>query len=606
MKKILCFLFFILIFCSSCENVTLKSVADYVDNKKDNDSQINNDNDPDDQYHDEDDISEVPDIEFPDMEENDLEEAGDDDIEEDDTSSFIPIAVCGNGKVEGNEVCDGNSIDCTELGFTGGTAHCKSDCSGWSTGGCLRDCEPGSKKCDGSSVMECVNGQWSEAENCSETFGICRGGRCMDPSETDSRLDFEGPSFSGDKVLVYHYSVNGEHINSSGTLTTAPTLSPLSTSYSVPEGMLRSDLRPPVPEHLGVPDIIKNRHLKMHEPVKSFSLGDKDTFYVYDFGSGSNRAVTATLRNVGTYCEIWVEDGSTISNSNIQSIVDEFDSVIYYLVTDNFYDVADIDGNGVVSIFIGNLGGYAAGYITWSDFYTKQEYSQSNFRDLMYIERSMQLPSMKSTIVHEFQHLVHANRNLLIEGDWNSGNLYYRWIDEGLAMAAQHMYEGAQTDKIYILNHSSYNGPTRDGNSFLYWDYYDQHKVYSDYAMAYVFIQYLRIQSGNKTSIYREIIECLTNDYRCVENIVTKYVHPEYNLNDFIVDFRLSLILQDDSGPYSFGGESAFKFNIPAFTGSQVNLRGGGGVFINSPGTFIKPSNAGSNIIFIGIDTTGN
>jgi hypothetical protein len=452
--------------------------------------------------------------------------------------------------------------------------------------------------------MECVTGQWSESSDCSFTSEICRGGRCIDPDKTDPRLDFEGPDFTGDKVLVYNYSANGESTASSGTLTNTTLLSKsTSDGYNIPIKMLRNDLRPPLPDHLGIPSIVDSFNKKLNEPMISFSLGDKDTFYVYDFGGDGNRAVTTTLRNIGTYCEVWVEDGSSITDATIQGIVDEFDSVIYHLVTDNFYDVGDIDENGLVSIFIGNLGGYAAGYVTMSDFYTTDEYSQSNFRDLIYVERGMNSSSIKSTITHEFQHLVHANRNFLVEGDWNSGDLPYRWIDEGLAMAAQHMYEGAQTDMLYVINNSRYNGPTRDGNSFLYWDYYDQEKVYSDYAAAYVFMQYLRIQSGNDTSIYREIIECSTNDNKCVENIVKKYVNYDYNLSDFIIDFKVSLLLQDNSGPYSFGGEKAFSFTIPSFKGTQVSLRGGGGVHIDSSGTFAAPENAGSTIVFIGINT---
>jgi hypothetical protein len=577
----------------SCGNYTTKHFVP----PDDKDISGNNDKDVSDEETD-DSESDVTDIGDPD-EEYDVEIPDENDDEDDDSSSFIPVTVCGNDRVEGNEVCDGNRVECEEFGYISGWAYCKPDCTGWSTGTCLKECEEDTLKCSGSTIIKCVDGKYSEISDCADNSEICRGGRCMDPSQTDSRLDFEGPVFSGDKVLVYHYSVNGNATNSTGTLSQTTLFSTNSNSYNIPDS-LRTDLRPPSPKELGLPPV----PAKLYEPLKSFNVGDKDTFHIYDFGSSGTKAITATLRKSGTYCEVWVEDGGTsVTDAEINSIISEFDDVIYYLVTENFYEVADIDGNGVVSILLANLGGYAAGYVTMADFYTKQQYPQSNFRDLLYIERSMGTNSTNSTIVHEFQHLVHANRNFLIEKDQNSGELYYRWIDEGLAMAAQHMYEGAQTDMLYVLNNSSYNGPTRDGNSFLYWDYYDQDKVYSDYAGAYVFFQYLRIQSGFNTSIYREIIECTTNDYRCVENIVRKYVDPDYNLSDFIVDFRIALVLQDDSGPYSFGGEKAFKFTIPDFTGSSVNLRGGGAITISSYGSFTKPSNAGSNIIFVGINT---
>jgi hypothetical protein len=190
-----------------------------------------------------------------------------------------------------------------------------------------------------------------------------------------------------------------------------------------------------------------------------------------------------------------------------------------------------------------------------------------------------------------------------VENDWYSGDLYYRWIDEGLAMAAQQMYEGAQQDMLYVANDSSYNSSVRDGNSFLYWDYNDTDKVYSDYAMAYLFFQYLRIQAGDDTSIYRDIISCTVNDYTCVEDIIKDKVDTEYDLGQFMVDFRIALILEDSTGPYGFGGESAFKFTMPYFTGSSASLRGGGGLYLKSSSTFTQPADAGNNIIFVGIDS---
>jgi hypothetical protein len=51
--------------------------------------------------------------------------------------SVVP-AICGNRMVEPGEVCDGNSIQCTEIGsvYIGGTATCNSNCSGYNTESC--------------------------------------------------------------------------------------------------------------------------------------------------------------------------------------------------------------------------------------------------------------------------------------------------------------------------------------------------------------------------------------------------------------------------------------------------------------------------------------
>jgi hypothetical protein len=481
----------------------------------------------------------------------------DEDILKSDEVSDLDVeeGFCGDDSVNRNEVCDGGSKLCSELGEGSGIAFCKSDCSGWDTESCQK---------------------------------------------TASRVDFSGPDYEGDTILVFNNSHDGDSSSFSGTFTENPVASP-KIEKNGKDPFLRSDLRPPMPG-IGSPSWLSDTRKIPIKPA-AFVLGDTDTFYMYDFSSGNSEPVTAELKYVGKEIEIWLVSGESFSSTSIQAIANEFDSVIFDLVTTNFYAQPDVDGNGKVSLILGDLGRFAAGYISPADFYSKDEYEYSNFRDLIYIESSMGVSEIYSTLTHEFQHLCHNNRNLLVENDWYSGDLYYRWIDEGLAMAAQQMYEGAQQDMLYVANDSSYNSSVRDGNSFLYWDYNDTDKVYSDYAMAYLFFQYLRIQAGDDTSIYRDIISCTVNDYTCVEDIIKDKVDTEYDLGQFMVDFRIALILEDSTGPYGFGGESAFKFTMPYFTGSSASLRGGGGLYLKSSSTFTQPADAGNNIIFVGIDS---
>ena len=418
---------------------------------------------------------------------------------------------------------------------------------------------------------------------------------------SDPRIDLTGPDFAGSTILILNGSPDGETSVSSGTFVN-PFLNVRNTPVNKFRPILRNDLRPPLPEGLKAPGIINSSVKKSLPPVPKFVKGDKDTIFIYDFGTGNEIGTPSTLEYVGTHVEIWKADEVSISAQDIQSIANEFDNVIYDLVTDNFYSEADIDGNTRVSIILAGLGGFAAGYFNPADYYTKEEYPNSNHRDLIYIESSMGNEEIFSTMAHEFQHLVHSNKNILVEGDWNSGELYYRYIDEGLAMASQHMYEGIQDEMVYIINDSGYNQSIGEGNSFIYWDYEDEIKVYSDYAMAYVFFQYLRIRAGNDTTIYHEIIDCTSNDYTCVEAAITSRVDPDYTFTDFLLDFRIALILQDKSGRYGFKGEKGFSFTMPYFSDTSVSLRGGGGVYIHSNGNFVKPSNAGNSLIFAGID----
>jgi hypothetical protein len=65
-------------------------------------------------------------------------EKNDADIDSSNESSddeFVPDSVCGDGKVSGSEICDGNSVSCTDAGLekSTGIVECRSDCTGWVT-----------------------------------------------------------------------------------------------------------------------------------------------------------------------------------------------------------------------------------------------------------------------------------------------------------------------------------------------------------------------------------------------------------------------------------------------------------------------------------------
>jgi agmatine/peptidylarginine deiminase/subtilisin-like proprotein convertase family protein len=57
------------------------------------------------------------------------------------TSSCTAYPVCGNNIVEAGEVCDGNTISCSNIpgkDWTNGTATCLNDCSGWNESNCSK------------------------------------------------------------------------------------------------------------------------------------------------------------------------------------------------------------------------------------------------------------------------------------------------------------------------------------------------------------------------------------------------------------------------------------------------------------------------------------
>lgn len=136
MKNSILFLISVIfVFTVSCLNDPYDEILDISDSDT---LEVSNDNSA---RNDEDQITAKPDTEQKDDETTvddktavDDEPIVDDETSDDDSSK----AICGNGVVETGEICDKNTIACSELdaSFTGGTATCQDGCRGWVVDSC--------------------------------------------------------------------------------------------------------------------------------------------------------------------------------------------------------------------------------------------------------------------------------------------------------------------------------------------------------------------------------------------------------------------------------------------------------------------------------------
>ncbi|TGA99849.1 hypothetical protein E4665_02565 [Sporolactobacillus shoreae] len=318
---------------------------------------------------------------------------------------------------------------------------------------------------------------------------------------------------------------------------------------------------------------------------KSEQMGATRTFYVSNLSTNLYYTEKATLEYVGTHADVWVGD-SQLTSADAAKLGQEFDNKIYASDVNNFGDPSDVDRNGKVEILCYDIqdgfnldsgGAYDAGYFDPRDLFPIEDSNQS---EIFYIDTN---PSMGTgpvkdvseaytTLAHEFQHMINFNQKVFVQ----NGAPMDTWMNEGLSMAAEQIYSGSpELDQI-----DNYNSDENiaDGQSLLYWDYSGD--TIANYALSYLFMEYLRIQSGQGNSIYKQLIDDPHSDYLAVQDLIHKYIDPKMSFGTFMNDFRIALYLKRSTGRFGFHNEPGFQAlkSLTDTDSSSLSLRGGGAI----------------------------
>nr|HPI18623.1 hypothetical protein [Mesotoga sp.] len=417
-------------------------------------------------------------------------------------------------------------------------------------------------------------------------------------------IDMNGPVYTGNVLLVSNESESANTTEYTGTLSSdyLPSGDILPKNLPIEAYAINPEI--PLPDDIDLS--MKMRPDLVEAGFELAAVGSTRSFHVRNFKTNSNYQITATLQYIGETCEIWVENPSEITVSKATQLGQEFDNVIYPLVTEYFYTPSDVNGDGRVAILcfdiqddFDNTGVYVGGYFSSGDLFNT---STSNKMEIFYIDTypTMHYPASNpvdvsraySTLVHEFQHMVNFNRNYFVE----KGSSMPTWLNEGLSMAAEHIYKGTLTSRISYYNYST---SIRNGQSLLYWN--DNGDVLANYSLSYLFLQYVRTQGGGDPAIFRDILLDSCNDQRAVTAALAKR-GINIGFGDLMTAFRIALLLKKPTGLYGFRGDSSFDgITVSYYTGGAKNLRGGSAVFKAINPSFTDPGNSGSSIQYVGI-----
>lgn len=338
------------------------------------------------------------------------------------------------------------------------------------------------------------------------------------------------------------------------------------------------------------------------EKMPDYRTGDQKPFWVTNFTNNQDYQINASLVHSGSKTNIWVHDNQ-ISADDAKKLSDEFDRSIHPTIVSHFAPESDVNGDGKINILVFDIqdgfsgsGGYIGGYFYGGDLFNTTHSNQSEIfyidtYPLMGMDSNKAVENSYETLAHEFQHMVNYNQNVFIEGNYLNMDT---WLNEALSMAAEQIYTGqALTSRINYYNASN---SIKNGHSLLHWDRTGD--TLSNYALSYLFGQYVRVQSGQGNRIFKDILQDRSNDYRAVENAVQKYIDPSLSFGKFMTNFRGALLLKNKTGEYGFKGEPAFDaLSEKLYNGSSTYLRGGGAI-VKKTSTADIPADKGDSVTY--------
>lgn len=451
-------------------------------------------------------------------------------------------------------------------------------------------------------------------------------------------LDTFGPIYTGDYVVISNESLDVENKLDTGALaSTHPKASALLAE------------KPTVPTKIDRTNIIEPKFTSPTEGqrtidnAKTYKVNDTRIFKTENDVIGGTEEMKATLLATGKNVNVWVAD-KYFTKKQAEEVAKEYDQNIHTFVTKNFAPASDIDSNGKVEILFFDIQdgydgeeitNYTGGYFYSGDQDPVSETENSNEADIIYLDTYPALgedgqydhKASYLTIVHELQHLVNYNQERNVELDKETG-LWAgsaTWLDEGLALASEQMYNEVSGAEVTLLEDriSTYNtSPTiANGHSLLVWG--DNEDDLSNYSLSYLFFQYIKVQAGQGNGIFKEILQYnyLTDGseevegedleeqysnlqnreaYAAIEHVIHKYIDEDMSFGEFMTAFRIALVAQQDDGLYGLKGEIT-GLEIPVFKGSQASLKGGASIIVPATNQAFDAFDVADDLRYVGI-----
>jgi hypothetical protein len=281
-------------------------------------------------------------------------------------------------------------------------------------------------------------------------------------------------------------------------------------------------------------------------PAAPLTAGAEQTFWAFNVDSNENLAIEATLAYVTPHVYFWHERDRSYDMQDIRTLVNEFENHIYPTVREFFGSewTPGIDNDPHIYIlYTGGIGNSIAGYFSSADEMHPLVHEYSNAHEMFFINAdNVRLSefSAYSVLAHEFQHMVH----------WNRDRNETTWMNEGFSELAALLsgYYDHGFDRVFTVDPDIQLNTWPDETSRL-----------PHYGGAYLFLAYFLERYGETAT--QELVGHPQNGFASIDQVLVDLALTDPlpgrlpNGDNLFQDFSLALYLNDPAvgdGRYAY------------------------------------------------------
>ncbi len=253
----------------------------------------------------------------------------------------------------------------------------------------------------------------------------------------------------------------------------------------------------------GLPDIPET----VSDSPANYQEGDEVQFWVSNEETHASTQITARLIYASENVYFFAEEGVSANRADVKATVDDFQANTYVTNREFFGSEWNpgVDGDPHLYIlFCRNLGGSVAGYYSSADEYSRLANEYSNEKEMFYISADYYAPddtSLRSTLAHEFQHMIH----------WHSDINEETWMNEGSSVLAELLnnYGSDGFDYSFVSN------PDLQLNA---WRELDSDDSIPHYGAGFLFMAYFLDRFGETAT--QALVADPANGFRAVADVL--------------------------------------------------------------------------------------